>query len=832
MRTMDYRRAADACARAMIAALALFALLLLRIDARAEADGVLRVRLARLGAPSELTLTADCEYSIAPDEGLHIPAGVPVRITASEGSLMLHSGDDALPLGAQAALLRQGTGHSGFSFLSPSLSNRFCGDLALSASGDVVTVVLNIDIEDYLHGVVGYEMAPSSGLEALKAQAVVARNYALMRKAARNGSAYDLSDSGDALSFRGYSDSREYADAVKAVDETRGQVLTYNGSPAVCYFCDSNGGQTESAGNAFDTALAYSEVRDDPYDYEGAGAKKTATLRRDATDLQPELAEALYAALAEPLKEQGIGADPDGIEITAIEDAALEAPRFEEPSRLFTTLALRLAVTAQAQTVEVTVRVPTYGALERWYGLDINEADNETVWLSKGDRAFEITFRRSGSGVGMSQRGAQVMARKGLSCRDILEYYYPGTALEIVELSNDAKDAPASGEGQGHSAQPIATARLSQKSRLYAKPDTAQGALTTLPAGATVDIYAVQGEWAAIGSGALQGFTHTEALTSFKLIGVTAAQVKNDTLARVNAGPVDVLQLPVATATVLEQLAEGSAVRLDAYTDDWALVTTSSGVEGFISRDALTLQGTTREGDEGETVTAPDNLYGMVTERTGLYVNADDSIDPRELLEAGDYVKILAYNSAWGYVLAGDGVNGYVKLSALSAVQRAEATPAPDGNGITVVEGKQYRIIAAEALSLFKSYSTESQVLATLRRGDRVQIGAYNDTWACVRVDGVTGFVLLSGLADEAPEAEDDQPNGGKAVRVKGTLFASVNADGTPLYPTYDAASTPMLLLDKGEQVQVGAYNDVWACVRVNGITGFIPLEALTLAEP
>ena len=831
MRTMDYRRAANACARAMIAALALFALLSARFAARAETDGTLRVKLTRLGAPSEITLRASCDYALS-GGALRIPAGKDAVIAASGGGLVLRTGREETPLGEQALLTREGSGTDGLSFLSPALSNRFCGDLALSASGDVVTAILNIDVEDYLCGVVGYEMAPSSGLEALKAQAVVARNYALMRKAARSGAAFDLSDSGEALSFRGYSDSREYADALRAVEETRGQVLTYAGGPALCYFCDSNGGQIESAKNAFDAPLAYSEVRDDPYDYEGSGPKKTATLRRDAVDLAPELTEALLTAVAGPMTEQFPGIAPSDIAITAIEDIALESPRFESPSRLYTALALRLAVTAQDIIAEFTVRVPTYGGLERWYDLGINEADNETVWLSKGDRAFEITFRRSGSGVGMSQRGAQIMARDGMSCRDILEYYYPGAVLEVVELASPSADAPAEDGDAPASIQPIATARLSQKSRLYAKPDAAQGALTTLPAGATVEVYAVQGEWAAIGSGALQGFTHAEALASFKLVGVTAAQVKNETLARVNAGPVDVLQLPVETATVLKRLQAGDAVRLDAYTDAWALVTTADGVEGFISRDALTLQGPESPSDEGEAVAAPENLYGMVTVDTGLYVNADDSIAPRRSLAAGDYVKILAYNSAWAYVRAEDEANGYVKLNALSAVRRVEPTPAPAGNGVTVVEGKVYQTIAVEALSLFKSYSTDSEVLATLRRGDRVRLGAYNDTWACVRVDGVTGFVLRSGLADPDPEADDEAEQGGAIVRVEGEMYAVATADGTPLYPTYDTASTPTLLLSKGQQVQIGAYNDAWACVRVDGVTGFVRLNALRLVEP
>ena len=172
----------------------------------------------------------------------------------------------------------------------------------------MITTVLRIYVEDYLYGVVGYEMAPNSGLEALKAQAIVARNYALRQKAARAGAAYDLIDSGDALSYRGYNGAAEYADVLRAVDETRGQVLYFEGSPATCYFCDSNGGQIESAANAFGASLPYSVVRDDPYDLEGSGAKKTASIRKDARELAPGLAGAAGRALAEQLKELGLSA--------------------------------------------------------------------------------------------------------------------------------------------------------------------------------------------------------------------------------------------------------------------------------------------------------------------------------------------------------------------------------------------------------------------------------------------------------------------------------------------------------------------------------------------
>ena len=244
------RRLRNACARAMIVvALALLSCLG-AVHARAEADGMLRVKLARLGSPSVIEMTADCDYTLTGDRALRIPAGTKLTVAAQNGGLTLSANGTTVDAGASAILTRAASGSVGAQFLTPALSNRFCGDLQFAASGDVITTVLRIYVEDYLYGVVGYEMAPSSGLEALKAQAVVARNYALRQKAARTGAAYDLTDSGDALSFRGYSGASEYADVLRAVDATRGQALYYGGSPATCYFCDSNGGQIESAANA------------------------------------------------------------------------------------------------------------------------------------------------------------------------------------------------------------------------------------------------------------------------------------------------------------------------------------------------------------------------------------------------------------------------------------------------------------------------------------------------------------------------------------------------------------------------------------------------------
>ena len=835
MRTTKFRCMSNACARILIAALALLSCFgSFTTAALAESDGMVRVKLARLGSPQTIEMMADCDYYLAADPDLRVPAGTTVTLDAHDGSLTLTAGNHVASLGASAQLMRSRPGSVGVQFSSPALSGRFCGDLGFSANGDVITTVLRIYLEDYLYGVVGYEMAPTSGLEALKAQAIVSRNYALRQKAFRVSSAYDLIDSGDALSYRGYNSAAEYADVLKAVDETRGQVLYYDGSPATCYFCDSNGGQIESAANATGEALPYSSLRDDPYDYEGSGAKKTASLRKDAAELPAELTRALLKAAVEQLKTQNMTAAE--LNIGAIEAVAPGQARYEAPSRVYESLLFQLAVTGstdagEAIAARVQVEIPTYGGLEDWCELSINDEDNETVWVSETDRTFEITFRRNGAGLGLSRRGAQVMAKKGFSCAEILEYYYPGCEARTLELTDTTRDAHGPSRAAAiPDSEPVATARLSQKTRLYANADESVAAITTLPAGATVAVFAVQGDWAALGSGGVYGFAHTDALTDFALVDATAAKVKDEALAKVGTA-VNVLQLPVEGANALDHLLSGDTVRLTGYTDAWAQVATQSGIEGYIPRVALTLQG--EAGDDGEIITAPQGQIALLTEDAGLYVNADDTVQPRGALAAGDYVQLLAYNRAWAYVRTEDGGTGYVKLDSLSAVESEPAptpTPAPaQDEAITVVEGEVYRYVSADALPMFAEPASDSPVLATLSAGEKVRLGAYNDEWACVRVDGLTGFVLLGGLTDQAPAQPTVEIDGGEVTVVEGEQFATVIRDGAALYPGWDDSQEPLALMKQGERVQLGAYNSRWACVRVDGVTGFMPIESLEL---
>jgi stage II sporulation protein D len=126
---------------------------------------------------------------------------------------------------------------------------RYAGALQMIPKGGARVRAVNVlPMEDYLKGVVPAEMPPYWGLEALKAQAIAARTYAIGHL---GGADYDLRASESDQAYSGLTDQR--ADSNAAVDGTRGQVLTYQGQLITAFYMASDGGHTESSEYRFVT---------------------------------------------------------------------------------------------------------------------------------------------------------------------------------------------------------------------------------------------------------------------------------------------------------------------------------------------------------------------------------------------------------------------------------------------------------------------------------------------------------------------------------------------------------------------------------------------------
>jgi len=488
------------------------------------------------------------------------------------------------------------------------------------------------------------------------------------------------------------------------------------------------------------------------------------------------------------------------------------------------------------------VDVPVFGGVEAWYGLSINSANNETVWVEADESAFRISLRRQGHGVGMSQRGAQVMARDhGMSCAEILVFYYPNTEARKLSLSDTTSDRQAEPEYTA-----IANAKAAEDAVIYSGASTGSGVVAALETGAAIEVYAVSGSWAAVGSGGSRGFMQTAKLTGYVPSGEKVTDA-NSTLAQVaDANGASLRELPADGASQKKLLSAGSLVRIAAYTQNWASVLTAEGEAGYVRVSALKPYSVQPAPTPTPAVTVPEGeMYAQVTNVNGaaLRSQADENTLPAAVLACGSYVRVQAYSSVWANVLTPTGASGYVLKADLKVVDKAEiaVTPSPSPmSGVVIPEEITYAK-AMKSAAVYKSASTSSSLMVTLSKGAYVRVLAYTQSWVHVETAaGLKGYVQISRLCI-VPAAEAlATPTPAPTMSTPGVMIGDGNMYARALKDTqvYSAARTSapaVSAMEKGDCALVLAYTVSWVLLETeNGAQGFVPigrLQAIPKAE-
>ena len=142
-------------------------------------------------------------------------------------------------------------------------NNKYYGDIYIKQVDSKLQIVNFVDIEKYLLGVVPYEMPSSFPLEALKAQTVIARSYA-QTNINRKKKDFDLYDDTRSQVYAGIPKSR-LSNGEKAIKETKGEVITYNGRVIDALFHSYSGGYTASAKEVYGNDIEYLKPVEDKY---------------------------------------------------------------------------------------------------------------------------------------------------------------------------------------------------------------------------------------------------------------------------------------------------------------------------------------------------------------------------------------------------------------------------------------------------------------------------------------------------------------------------------------------------------------------------------------
>ena len=141
--------------------------------ALADIQSNIRVYLRRLQTEDTLRITVKGQYATE-DGRLSFSDGAKLTVVLRGNQLVLHTGQTAVVMGESMKLVRCQSDTPSYLLLSDG-TGMYEGDLALDISSDAIRPILTINVEDYLLGVVPFEMGDSFPLEALKAQAVTAR---------------------------------------------------------------------------------------------------------------------------------------------------------------------------------------------------------------------------------------------------------------------------------------------------------------------------------------------------------------------------------------------------------------------------------------------------------------------------------------------------------------------------------------------------------------------------------------------------------------------------------------------------------------------------------
>ncbi|WP_457570660.1 SpoIID/LytB domain-containing protein [Desulfovulcanus sp.] len=269
------------------------------------------------------------------------------------------------------------------------------GQLILQVRRGKILFINYLPLESYLLGVVPKEMSPSWHIQALKAQAVAARSYAYFLILRSEDKEYDVAATTASQVYGGAGVGN--TKTRRAVEETRGEILTFNGQPVLTYFHAHSGGMLEDAGLVWSTRLPYYKVTQDevsqnfkPYFWE----------TRISED---EIISAL---------------NKHGFQIQRIKN--LVTDKYSSSGRIVEVL----------MDTGSDILCVKSNSLRIWIGA--SRIKSTLCRIEKRGDDYLFSGKGYGHGVGMSQWGAQGLANQGQNYRQILNHYYPGTEVRVI----------------------------------------------------------------------------------------------------------------------------------------------------------------------------------------------------------------------------------------------------------------------------------------------------------------------------------------------------------------------------------------------------------------
>ena len=333
-------------------------------------------------------------------------------------------------------------------------------------TGGNLTVINILPVDDYVKGVVPYEMTPSWPVEALAAQAVCARTYA-MRETKHKSDGFDVCSTTNCQVYYGVNKATDQSD--RAVEKTAGLCMYYNGKLIEAVYSSSNGGASEDAKNVWGGDVGYLKGKIDPYEamttipgyqYTVSFTKDELTHILDTKGYSVGQVTDVYVSSVTPTGNVG--------SVTFVGTSGSKTFTGESCRTIFNSVYSGRSVRSQRYTINNgagggaagSAHVSGGGSVDLWSSYIISGSGSVSLYpggeiyvitgsgtelltpsdgtaSSSSDSSgsgdvFTITGTGNGHNVGLSQYGAKAMAEQGFSYEEILHFYYTDITIQKV----------------------------------------------------------------------------------------------------------------------------------------------------------------------------------------------------------------------------------------------------------------------------------------------------------------------------------------------------------------------------------------------------------------
>jgi SpoIID/LytB domain protein len=782
---------------------------------------------------TSMNVTINGSYSIKEKSSVTV-GGKAYTVKISGSTIALYNGSTKLYSGSSFTLVPSSTAFSNtirLYNLRYSANLSYLGNMQFKAYAKVVSgstkhyimAINHVNIEQYLYGVVPHEMSNAFPIESLKAQAVCARGYAIQQLS--SGASYDVVDTSADQVYKGYNSANN--NAISAVNATQKQVVTYKGNIICTYFAASNGGATEATSNVWSavTPLAYQVVKADPYDLRNPSTpKETKTFAKivkddpakpDDTDTAINLIKSNY--IQPKLKADGkVDKDGDSISVPSeftlreiismtgtVPADHLKFAKYNCACTHVETISMKVKVgtyvkvaddpetedeeNTKAQDVTYTLSIPA----DKFLDWDIFHKSSLRVYFiseikdtSGNVTGYTLLHSRYGHGCGLSQRGAQQMAKEGWDYKKILDFYFPNTLLKETNITPPVYTPPAiTGVGQ------VTSASLNVRSG----PGTSYSVLDTISKNTNVAVVksSYTTDWHQILYGSTLAYVHKNYIS---LLSGTKGTL---------SAAADLKTTASAASATKAALKAGATVSVYGTSGDYVYVL-CGGAVGYVLKSALsaTEPSPSVSPSPSPSTTTKPAIVGFAKIKAAtvyLYSEANTAKTKAATLTLNKTLEITVKNcsSGWHQVWYNNQL-AYVEDKYVTLTSGTAST------------------VAANSAVLKKSASSSAATLATLKKGAAFRIYAYSGSYMYVNYNGVTGYILKNALNPTKPTIKKYAYVASNTLRVRSKATTS---------------STALAVLKRNAIAEVVNYNysASWAQIWYNSNYAYVYKKYLKL---